>query len=286
MAMNDARERFQERGFRMGETSAAEIRMKYLSSPAIRDAIQSGCRTVVLPCGAIEQHGGHLPLSVDADHASELAVRVAGELNALVAPTIEIGCSEHHMAFAGTLSVSPATLEAWFTDCCTSLARHGFERILIFSAHMGNFDPLSDMADRLYDATPSGVEVVVFSDRALLLDTWRSVVEQHCGRGESVGGHADIAETSIMMALGRGLVHEDALAPGFVGEPDSETLATVFEHGVQALSSNGVLGDPRGASAELGQRCLDAVASILVDTFASSAASSRTGTAAGVLDRT
>lgn len=245
----------------------AENRLKFLTSPVIRDAIDAGRRTVVVPCGAIEQHGDHLPLCVDASHADELAIRVARKLDAFVAPTMEVGCSEHHMAFAGTLSVSPATLEAWFVDCCTSLARHGFERILIFSAHMGNFEALADMADRLVAVTPPHVDVVVFSQRAQVLDTWRSVVEDYCGRGESVGGHGDIAETPVMMALRHDLIRDAFMNPGHIGTPDPETLAEVFAHGIQALSPNGVLGDPRGAQAELGERCMDAVTALLVEAF-------------------
>lgn len=241
--------------------------MKNMASPNIRDAILGGLRTVVLPCGAIEQHGAHLPLSVDADHAGELAVRVAERIDALVAPTLEVGCSEHHMAFSGTLSISAVTLEALYGDCCASLARHGFERILVFSAHMGNFAALAEMEARLNAAMPAGVEVVVFSDRALVLATWRAVVEQYCGRGEAVGGHADIAETSIMMAINRSLVHEDAMVEGYVGVPDPETLATVFSQGIHTLTDTGILGDPRGASAELGYLCVDAVATVLFEYF-------------------
>lgn len=238
-----------------------------MTSPEIRAAIANGARTVVVPCGAVEQHGPHLPLSVDADHAGELAVRLAERLDALVAPTIEVGCSEHHMSFPGTLSIRPSTLAAVYTDLCMSLARHGFTRLLIFSAHMGNYEALADMEDALIAKVPPGVDVVVFTDRALLLDTWRSVTDQYCGGGELVGGHADIAETSIMMAIDGASIRESSIAPGWVGAPTPQSLARVFAEGVQALSGNGVLGDPRGASVELGELCIDAVADILEERF-------------------
>ncbi|KAK1176671.1 creatininase family protein [Streptomyces sp. NBS 14/10] len=82
----------------------SELRIERLSSPDIASAIASGMRTVVLPLGATEQHGAHLPMSDDSDHADRLGVLVAERLgDALVLPTVRIGCSSHHLGFAGTL---------------------------------------------------------------------------------------------------------------------------------------------------------------------------------------
>jgi creatinine amidohydrolase len=83
-----------------------------MTSPAVRKAIDGGSTTVVIACGAVEQHGPHLPLFMDAEHGVQLAEEVATRLgNALVAPTIRIGCSEHHMAFAGSMTLRVETFE-------------------------------------------------------------------------------------------------------------------------------------------------------------------------------
>jgi creatinine amidohydrolase len=245
----------------------AERRLERLTSPEIAAGLAAGRRTVLLPCAAIEQHGPHLPLSVDADHADELALRVAERLDALVAPTLRIGCSAHHLDFAGTLSLRPETLEALYVDCCRSLARHGFDRILIFSGHIGNFPVLEDIAPRLAGAVPADVEVSVFTDKAAVLQAWRDTVQVNTGLGDRVGGHADIAETSIMLSLDPGAVRGELIEPGFVGVPDEALLARVFKDGVGTLTPNGVLGDPRDSSAELGELCLEAVTTLLVDFF-------------------
>ena len=102
----------------------------------IQTAIAEGRHDVVVPCGAVEQHGRHLPLDVDAVHADRLALEVAERLGtALVAPTIRVGVSPHHMAFPGTISLRPETFEAVYSDYCRSLAAHGFRTILCFSGH-------------------------------------------------------------------------------------------------------------------------------------------------------
>jgi creatinine amidohydrolase len=244
-----------------------ERRLERLTSPEVAAALAAGRRTIVLPCGAIEQHGPHLPLSVDADHAEQLALRVAERLDALVAPTLRIGCSAHHLDFAGTLSLRPETLEALYVDCCRSLARHGFERILIFSGHIGNFPVLEDIAPRLARSVPAHVEVAVFTDKAAVLHAWRDAVDTGSGLGDRVGGHADIAETSVMLALAPDAVRRELIQPGFIGVPDADLLARVFENGIGSISSNGVLGDPRDSSPELGMLCLEAVTTVLIDFF-------------------
>ena len=85
--------------------------------PQVRAAIESGTTTVVVPCGAVEQHGPHLPLFVDAEHGTKLGEEVARRLGrALVAPTIRVGCSDHHMSFAGTISLRQGTFTAVCRD--------------------------------------------------------------------------------------------------------------------------------------------------------------------------
>src|SRR5213075_147046 len=99
-----------------------ELRIERLTSVEIAEAIAAGARTAILPLGAIEQHGPHLTLSVDSDHADALALRIADGLgDALVLPTVRVGYSPHHLGFAGTLSVRASTLEAICLDYCSNL---------------------------------------------------------------------------------------------------------------------------------------------------------------------
>src|SRR4029453_1045159 len=93
------------------------LELERMTWPEVRAALDAGCTTVVFACGAVEQHGPHLPLFTDAEIGSELSRRVATELgDALVAPTVRVGCSEHHMAFPGTISLEESTFAAVLRD--------------------------------------------------------------------------------------------------------------------------------------------------------------------------
>jgi creatinine amidohydrolase len=234
----------------------------------IQTAIAEGRHDVVVPCGAVEQHGRHLPLDVDAVHADRLALEVAERLGtALVAPTIRVGVSPHHMAFPGTISLRPETFEAVYSDYCRSLAAHGFRTILCFSGHGGNFAPLAEMEQRLDDLVGPDCQVIVFSDLLGLVEVWRSAVEDGGGCPDDVGGHADVAESSVYSYLRPGDVRTDQLERGFGGRVDDAVLERLFTGGIKALSDTGVMGDPHGFSSAIGAACVQRVADMLAGHF-------------------
>ena len=252
----------------MTQAMPPSLRIELLTSPDIGRAIQSGMTTAVVPCGAIEQHGPHLPLCMDSDHADRLGLLVAARLgHALIAPTIRVGCSSHHMGFAGTVSLRPETFEALCRDYCESLAAHGFTRILLFSAHVGNCPVLADILPRLQQAVPDTCEVNAFTDSTAWLKTWKAAVEAAGGPGANVGGHADIAETSLMLVLRQESVQMQRAEPGHPGLLSEAERKLMWRDGIGGISANGILGDPRGASAAIGERCLDDMADLLVGFF-------------------
>src|SRR5262249_37459418 len=104
---------------------------------------------LVIALGATEQHGPHLPLGTDALIGDHLARLVADRLDAFVGPTIRIGFSDHHLEFAGTLSISEQTFSGIITDVVTSAARSGFRRLVLLPTHGGNFGPLAAALDQL-----------------------------------------------------------------------------------------------------------------------------------------
>jgi creatinine amidohydrolase len=230
-------------------------------------AMTRGMTGIVVPLGAVEQHGPHLPLSSDADRAIALALRVAEKLgDSLVAPALRVGCSEFHMAYAGTVSLRPETLEAVCTDYATSLARHGFEDILFLSAHGGNFAPLKEALPRIREAVRQvrpDCRVDAYTDLLELISVARWVVEEETGQGARVGGHADIAETSEMLHLRPEFVHLELAVEGTVGEHDEAELEGIIQRGFEAVTENGILGDARGARADLGEKLLDATARVI-----------------------
>ncbi len=101
----------------------------------VADAIAGGATTVILPLGATEQHGPHLPLGTDTFRAAALAERLAAALpDTLVAPTLPIGCSDEHTGFAGLLSLDHATLAAVIVDCAARMAGWGVRRLVLLSS--------------------------------------------------------------------------------------------------------------------------------------------------------
>ena len=243
-----------------------ELHLERMTWPEVAEALKAGRTTVIVALGATEQHGPHLPLLVDAERGTRLAEGVARRLGyAVVAPTIRVGCSEHHLDFPGTLSVSPETLTALCRDYCVSLARHGFRRICFVPSHGGNFAPLRHALPALDEAAGPDCRVDGYTDLGGFLEVWRRAVDEGGGRADRVGGHADIAESSEMLALRSELVRPDLAEAGFTGEVSDATLDRVFRDGIRSVSANGILGDARGLDAELGRRCLERTAEAVAE---------------------
>jgi mycofactocin system creatininase family protein len=196
---------------------------------------EGGGDLLVVPLGATEQHGPHLPLGTDTVIASALASSLPG---AVVAPALPYGSSGEHAGFPGTLSIGRSALELVLVELVRSSS---FARVLLVSAHGGNAEPLAAAVRRLRD---EGHDVWGWSPR------WRG--DAHAGR----------VETSLMLALAPELVGSDRVAGNV--EPLAALMPRLRAEGVRALSPNGVLGDPSGASAKEGRALLAAATADLV----------------------
>jgi len=248
-----------------------ELLLEEMTWPEVGRAIEGGTTTVVVAVGAVEQHGPHLPLLVDAVRGDRLAVEVARRMGgALVAPTIRVGCSEHHMGFPGTLSLRRQTLEAICLDYVVSLARHGFRRVCFVPSHGGNFGPLAEMLDDLRSAVAPECEVDAYTDLTGFIECWRGAVAAYApGLEVRVGGHADIAESSEMLCIRPDLVREDLAEEGRIEAFDEALMERIFRDGFRTVTPNGVLGDARGMSAEIGEECIARVAQAIADSLTS-----------------
>src|SRR5262249_53825730 len=132
--------------------------LEKMTSPEVRRAIDYGHDTIVIPFGSLEQHGGHLPIGTGAMPGDECGRRIAARLNAFLVPTVRVGCAEHPLAFAGTISVGKDTLRQVAVDYARGLARHGFRRIVFVPTHGGNFQPLVEAVEQCQSI--EGVSVV------------------------------------------------------------------------------------------------------------------------------
>ena len=204
--------------------------------------LEGGGDLLIVPLGATEQHGPHLPLATDSEIALALAAATAAELpGATVAPLLPYGASGEHEGFAGTVSIGHAALELVLVELGRS-ASASFDRLLLLCAHGGNAEPLASAVARLRG---EGREVRAWSPR------WDG--DAHAGR----------TETSLILALAPDRVRVAAAAAGNAA-PLPELLPALRAGGVRAVAANGVLGDPAGASAEEGRELLGAAVADLV----------------------
>jgi len=190
---------------------------------------------LAIPVGATEQHGPHLPLSTDSD----IAVALAGELAArrpevVVAPLLAYGSSGEHAGFPGTLSIGREATELVLIELCRS-ATESFDRVLLISTHGGNAGPARAAVARL---RAEDRDVRAWSPH------WKG------------DAHAGATETSVMLALDPGRVGPESAEAGNT-TPIDGLIPDLVERGVRELSPNGILGDPRGASADQGRALLE-----------------------------
>lgn len=214
-------------------------------SPWPEVAVRAEAGDVLLvPVGSTEQHGPHLPVTTDVDIAVALANGAADRQDGLVvAPALAYGASGEHEGFAGTLSIGRAATELVLLELGRSAGRH-FTAVVLISTHGGNAEPVDRAIGRLRE---EGHPVRAWSPR------WPG--DLHAGR----------TETSLMLAIAPGRVRLDRAEAGD-RRPITEVWPELRHHGVRAVSANGVLGDPSGATAAEGRALLTgAVEALLGD---------------------
>jgi creatinine amidohydrolase len=244
--------------------SVKSIRMDEMTWPDIKSAIEQGYVTVVVAVGSTEQHGPHLPTMTDTRIGDELAHRVAIKLgHTLQAKTISVGCSAHHLAFPGTISLRDETLRMMILDYIDSLMSSGFNRIIFIPIHGGNF-PTVQVTVKEAQMAHQGIEIIGVTDVTKLVACLNAASAEFGVTLNESGSHAGESETSLMMALEGNLVVKDRFAPGYVGLTREKELKIMREKGMHILTKNGVIGDPRKASADKGEIYLNRLTEFLI----------------------
>jgi creatinine amidohydrolase len=210
---------------------------------------------VIVPFGATEQHGKHLPVDTDANIAYEITKRIGETVeNVLIAPVVNIGFSPHHLGFSGTISYSFNTFAAVIHDICKSIASNGFKKIIMLNTHGGNVAFLQARALGLMEELEIGIGVITY---------WHFVKEELNQLRESESGgmfHACELETSVQLYLRPELVKLDKAVKQLNNPPLSYLGKDMTEgsKGYIALPyrGTGVKGDPTLATVEKGERAM------------------------------
>jgi creatinine amidohydrolase len=226
----------------------------------------------VLPVAAIEQHGPHLPLSVDATLLAGLLQatqrQLAAELPVLFLPAQNVGLSPEHQAFPGTLTLQPETLLALWRDIGQSVARAGIKKLLIFNTHGGHVGAMDIVARDLR----ARCDLLVYSSSWFNLALPPALQAQFSADEQRFGIHAGEVETSMMLALQPERV-DMARAENFrsssqdraeryrvLGDGKSAKMAWQ----IQDYNPAGAVGNAAAASATKGQALMDAASAQLV----------------------
>jgi creatinine amidohydrolase len=213
---------------------------------------------VILPLGAVEEHGRHLGLGTDFLEANAIAAAAAEEAQVLTAPTLNYGQSMVQMGFPGTISLRSTTMIAVVEDLVRSLYQHGFRRILIVNGHGGNMIAL---ACALYDITPSMPDL-----RVKYFEWWtdaecNAIVTETMGAQK--GSHATAAETAFMMSIRPEAVKMERLTGKDAPIIPQKEMSTVHNFGKRF--PDGIMGlNPANATAEAGGHILEKAVEICV----------------------
>lgn len=235
------------------------MQLSNYTSEGISQRVRAGSVGVIMPLGATEQHGPHLPLDVDSTIAAAIASGVAGRLvsmghECVVAPVLPFGDSTHHQAFAGSVSLRQEVLVSLLHDVCWSFLGDSFAWVALITGHAGNCTAMREVASGYMDG-----KVIAVDDWPAIRTVIHDVSRLEFGLDpEYVGTHAGHFETSIMLHLRPQSVDMNAARPGAIGDP-STLGSRLRNEGMISVSPNGVIGDPTESTEAAGEKYLDAL---------------------------
>ncbi len=248
------------------------IRLALQSWPDVEAYLKS-CKGIIIPLGSTEQHGPTGAIGTDALTAEAVALELGRRSGVLVTPAQAYGMAEHHLGFAGTMSLQPATLMAVMHDLVLSLATHGFERIFVVNGHGGNMATTKAAFAQAYGTAASRGLPVASKLRCRLANWFMAGPVMRQARelyGDREGQHATPSEIAVTLHL-----HDSLMAKQ---RPLAEAAPCGAIHGpadFRRRYPDGRMGsDPYLAKPEHGAGLLDTAATALredLETFLSAA---------------
>ncbi len=247
----------------MSSRAETEWRYEKLTWPEINDAVEMR-KVCIVPCGAVEQHGEHLPLDVDLMCPTGIA-RGCGQAmtdKVLVLPIVAYGYTGHVMDFPGTVNVHYETFIRQVLDVCQSLVFHGFKKVILLNGHGSNM-PNLDLVARRVNLETDGECILIAWWHLLTVDpefmpSWRE------GTYPGSCAHACELETSLYLYLDEDNVRKDKIKNNISSlntDGNPYIWGDLFAKGPAALTSwtssyseMGVIGQPELATKEKGER--------------------------------
>ncbi len=229
-------------------------------------------KVILLPLGAIEQHGPHLSVSTETDIVTQIAQQIEKILpnEVLLCPTLPFGSSHHHLSFGGTISIAPELYTQVLIDLVNSLVISGFKKIILLNGHGGNITPAKQalaVLSKRFDVT--------HQPTIALATYWEVGGKAFAGEPPMQSpalSHACEYETSMMLHLFADKVWMDRVeraqrpeSNGYIPWEDDEPYrgVTVFKQ-TEFISSNGSSGEPQLGTAEKGKHLIDHAVKALV----------------------
>ena len=214
----------------------------------VQDALKK-TDLAIIPIGAVEVYGPHMPQGTDGIVAFYFANKLAKRVNGLLVPLIPVGISPESLSFPGTLSVQPESLKAYLRDIAFSLVKHGVKRIVFLTGHRTNFPPMEDLLVELRDK----------DIKAVAIFTWQVMyaLSSDLAAGEYAQGHAGEFGVSVMLAVREELVHRERF--------HSNKPKTNLGSGIPGISiyqrftdmtDDGIVGNPDLGTKEKGEELL------------------------------
>lgn len=183
--------------------------LPHMTVPEVR-ALLERTDMVILPVGALEQHGNQLPIGTDHLNGVERAKLIAQEVDALVAPILLPGQSPYHMGFEGTITLPSTLVQEVYVEAAKSLIRHGFKRFLVLNAHGGNRAITTFIVDRINQETPGIAVDLGVAAEPFLADAAPGAPSPTAGAPPPFDRHGGVGETSNSLYLTPSLVDLEA----------------------------------------------------------------------------
>jgi creatinine amidohydrolase len=247
-----------------------EYRMSNMTQMEIAEAIKAK-RAVILPTGATEAHGPHMPTDTDTHQVEHIAWLLAQRINALVAPPVAYGISKTFEFFPGTISLSIPVYQTMLFEIGAALVRQGFEHLIILNGNRPNGTANDAVARHLVDELDKEHVIKVSA-----VSYWEPGAAQvHALRKSVAGGmgHGCEFETAFQLATRPHLVKMDRLAGAKYGPVGWDLVAptnptrTYMRRPRPQAGHAAIFGDPTHATAEAGEVFIDTVVSALAETF-------------------